>query len=104
MSDLRLLDDNPDWLPAELPGWEPWEPDEEPDVRECGCAYCGNPDVRDIPEPYGGKPCCDPCFSMVIGGEPDDRPWRCGTPAWRVISAAFNLEPPAAGGTTGDGQ
>lgn len=77
---MSLYDDtlNPDWEPPELPGWEPWEPDEDDEVREGGCAYCGAPDVRDAPEPFGGKPCCEVCFARIIGDEDDDpRPFRC---------------------------
>jgi hypothetical protein len=40
------------------------------------CEYCPNAAVR--VEPFGGQPCCDACFNLLIGGEPDDPPWRCG--------------------------
>lgn len=74
----ELHEDNPDW--EGMPGWEPWEPDECPEVEDRigGCDYCGVPDVRDAPEPFGGKPCCDTCFNLLIGGSADDPPWRCG--------------------------
>lgn len=79
-----IYDDlNPDWPEAEeLPGWEPWETYEQDMLdaeREVGgCDYCGAPDVREYPEPFGGKPCCDRCFNVLIGDEPDAPPWRCG--------------------------
>jgi hypothetical protein len=74
-----IYDDmNPDW-PEALPGWEPWEEDYEVmQIEEGGCEYCGAPDVRDNPEPFGGKSCCDGCFNMLIGDERDAPPWRCG--------------------------
>lgn len=87
MGVLVELDENPDWdddpLRVGLPGWEAWEEydtDEryEPDV---GCAYCGNLEVRENPEPFGGKQCCDPCFNILIGGDEDDPAWRCGNGA-----------------------
>jgi hypothetical protein len=40
------------------------------------CEYCSNTAIRT--EPFGGKPCCDQCFNIIIGGNPDDEPWRCG--------------------------
>lgn len=40
------------------------------------CGYYLNPAVRT--EPFGGQECCDECFNLLIGGEPDDPPWRCG--------------------------
>lgn len=69
--------------PVELEGWEPWE-DYEPDEREdavCAgaCAYCGEREVRERPEPFGGQKCCEGCFNELIGGERDDPPWRCGS-------------------------
>lgn len=74
--------DNISWE-GDLPGWEPWEPDEEePDPREyTPCHYCTepNPQMRENPEPFGGKPCCETCFNILIGGTEDDEPWRCGT-------------------------
>jgi len=78
---ISMYDDlNPDWgeETPDLPGWEPWEPDEEDIADPQACAYCGNPDVRDRPEPFGGKPCCDPCFNILIGGDENDPAWRCG--------------------------
>lgn len=39
------------------------------------CAYCLNDAVRH--DPFGQQPCCDECFNIIIGGEPDDPPWRC---------------------------
>lgn len=84
---MALYDDlNPDWegghpsfdSAIQAPGWEPWEPDEDDEgMHEGGCDYCGNPEVRDRPEPFGGKPCCEACFNLLIGGEADDPPWRC---------------------------
>lgn len=69
---------NPDWEEAEadLPGWEPWEDVEAEPDEVGGCDYCGAPDIRDAPDPFGGKPCCDACFNQLIGGERDDPPWR----------------------------
>lgn len=67
---------NPDW--EVLEGFEPWEPEEDEPLHEGGCDYCGAPDVRDGPEPFGGKPCCDTCFALIIGDESDLTPWRCG--------------------------
>lgn len=40
------------------------------------CAYCPNVAVRT--EPFSGKPCCDECFNLLIGGEANDPPFRCG--------------------------
>jgi hypothetical protein len=40
------------------------------------CDFCGEPAVRT--EPFSGKPCCDGCFNVIIGGERDDPPWHCG--------------------------
>lgn len=81
MSAMALYDDmNPDWEESvtALPGWEPWEPDEDEDMHAGGCEYCGAPDVRDTPEPFGGKPCCDACFVLIVGGVDGEPPWRCG--------------------------
>lgn len=76
-----IYDDlNPDWESPFDDQWEPWEPDEDVDVREGGCDYCGAPDVRENPEPFGGNPCCDGCFNLLVGGSVNDPPWRCGTP------------------------
>lgn len=66
-----------------LPGYEPWAPDDDPedDPRPAGgCAYCEATEVRERPEPFGGQPCCEACFSILIAGSADDPPWRCGTP------------------------
>lgn len=75
-------DDNVSWEePEPLPGWEPWEDDEPDDTPTGGCAYCREPDamMRENPEPFGGQPCCEACFNLLIGGDVDDPPWRCGT-------------------------
>jgi hypothetical protein len=40
------------------------------------CEYCVNRATRT--EPFSGNPCCDQCFNILIGGEADDPPWRCG--------------------------
>lgn len=82
-----LYDDvNPDWEGGHPvagfdigPGWEPWEPEDDEDYgrHEGGCAYCDATEVRDRPEPFGGKPCCEACFNILIGGDADDPPWRC---------------------------
>jgi hypothetical protein len=75
-------DINPDWETFDdpsLPGWEPWVYDlDDDDLHPGGCDFCGDPDIRDTPEPFSGKPCCDKCFNVVIGGDVDDPPWRCG--------------------------
>lgn len=72
--------DNVCW--DELPGWEPWEGDEpEPDQHVGLCAYCDEADpakIRENPEPWGGRACCEACFNLLIGGSEDDPPWRCG--------------------------
>lgn len=74
--------DNVSWT-ADLPGYEPWEDDDvEPDEHLGLCAYCDEVDpskMRENPEPFGGKPCCELCFLMLIGDDPDGEPWRCGT-------------------------
>ena len=41
------------------------------------CAYCGASRAPRL-DPFGGNPCCDECFNILIGGNPDDEPWRCG--------------------------
>lgn len=73
--------DNISWT-DDLPGFEPWEPDEpEDDGHDVGpCHYCADPapQMRENPEPFGGRECCESCFNILIGGEPDDPPWRCG--------------------------
>lgn len=71
-------DFNPDFPMDD--SWEPWQ-DDEPDFDDeynTGCDFCGNVDVREYPEPFTGKPCCDSCFNVLIGGNEDDPPWRCG--------------------------
>ena len=40
------------------------------------CAYCLNQAVRT--DPFGQEPCCNECFNLLIGGEADDPPFRCG--------------------------
>ena len=40
------------------------------------CEYCGKPAVRY--DPFAQKPCCNPCFNLIIGGDEDDPPFRCG--------------------------
>lgn len=79
---MNAIDDyNVSWL-GDTPfpeGFEPWEPDEEPDPRPAGgCAYCDATEVREWPEPFGGRDCCEACFSQLIGSERDDPPFRCG--------------------------
>ena len=77
--------ENPDWAGGPLPlseddGWEPWEPDEQDAVEGACCEYCGTVEnIRESPDPFGQKQCCEGCFSVLIGGEYDDAPWRCGT-------------------------
>lgn len=72
-------DDDRYWL-GELEGFEPWEPDEDDGPEPAGgCAYCEATEVREHPDPFGGQPCCEACFNVLIGGAPDDPPWRCGT-------------------------
>ena len=73
--------DNISWAGDDLPGWEPWEDDEHEDDGFVGpCSYCDDPTptMRENPEPFGGKPCCESCFLILIGDEPDGEPWRCG--------------------------
>ena len=72
---------NPDWEETHEARWEPWLDEEGPEFDDTlgGCGYCGAPEVRDVPEPFGGKPCCDGCFNMLIGDDRDAPPWRCGT-------------------------
>jgi hypothetical protein len=43
------------------------------------CDYCGAEAHPWRVDPFGGKPCCDACFNVIIGGERDDPPFRCGT-------------------------
>ena len=66
-------DMNPDWANGlmDQPEWEPWVDDEGPELDDTigGCAYCGAPDVRERPEPFGQQPCCEECFDLLIGGE-----------------------------------
>lgn len=72
---MSIYDDlNPDWeAPPDLPGWEPWMDYAEDDDRgTVGCEYCGNPEVRDTPEPYGGKRCCEVCFRLLTGDGDQD--------------------------------
>lgn len=45
-----------------LNGWEPWEDDEDEGRPGGGCAYCDSAEVRELPEPFGGRPCCEECF------------------------------------------
>lgn len=79
-----IYDDmNPDYALGfdDQPRWEPWEDDDiDGDVfwSDLNCHFCGDPNVRDVPEPFTQKPCCDGCFNLLIGGEFDDPPWRCG--------------------------
>jgi hypothetical protein len=75
--------DNISWAGDDLPGWEPWEPDEdEGDQPSGGCHYCGTfESIRENPEPFGGKKCCEGCFNEIIGGDREDEPWRCGNAA-----------------------
>ena len=76
--------DNISWAGDDLPGWEPWEPDDDHEPEPAGgCAYCEATEVRENPEPFGGKPCCEACFNILIGGSEDDPPWRCGTQSSR---------------------
>lgn len=85
--------ENEDWLPdlsADLEGWEPWSFDPEDMVREGGCEYCEREAVRT--EPFGLRRCCDPCFNVLIGGNEDDEPWRCGTLPMRFTFAADRTE------------
>ena len=89
---------NPDWQTLDLPGWEPWEPDDEPDMPEGGCEYCGAPDVRDSPDPYGGKVCCELCFLRIIGDEDDDpEPWFCMHLALAHLFALMAAASPVGG-------
>lgn len=98
---MTLYDDtlNPDWGPPVLPGWEPWEPDEDVDMHEGGCDYCGAPDVRDTPDPFGGKPCCDACFVVLID-DPGGPPWRCSRQQAADASARKSTEYSASRGAS----
>lgn len=83
MSADRFDDLNLSWEPPVAPGWEPWEDygDDEPEPAG-GCAYCPATEVRESPDPWGGRPCCERCFLLLIGDDrPDAEPWRCGTQA-----------------------
>ena len=62
-------DENPDWemLEFEEAGFEFWQDDEVDDLHDIGCEYCGEPDTRI--DPFGGKPCCEDCFILLISGE-----------------------------------
>lgn len=82
---LSQLESNPDWQPEFVddpfefaPGYEPWfDYDEDEGIRPQGtCSFCDNTAVRD--EPFAGKRCCNQCFNLLIGGDADDEPWRCG--------------------------
>jgi hypothetical protein len=75
------VSDNISWDAPDFDGWEPWEPDEDPDPRPAGaCAYCDATEVRELPEPFGGRDCCETCFARLIGDESDDpEPFRCLT-------------------------
>lgn len=42
------------------------------------CAYCPPGTLATRIDPFGQKPCCDGCFNVIIGGERDDPPFRCG--------------------------
>lgn len=50
------------------------------------CDYCGEPAVKI--DPFAQNPCCDGCFNVIIGGEADDPPWRCGNAPEPVASDA----------------
>lgn len=77
-----IYDDmNPDYALGleDEPRWEPWVDDLDNDQLDgVGCEFCGSPEVREYSEPFTGKVCCDPCFNMIIGDDPDALPWRCG--------------------------
>ena len=34
------------------------------------CEYCGDPATRE--DPFAHKPCCEGCYNLLIGSEPDD--------------------------------
>lgn len=67
IDDFNVLWENP--LGEALDGWEPWEQDEGDVVPAGGCAYCGATEVREYPDPFGGRPCCEECFLDLIGDE-----------------------------------
>lgn len=97
--------DNPDWEPDLTPwadGWEPWEPDEYDTVEGACCEYCGTVEnIRESPDPFGQKQCCEGCFNVLIGGEYDDDPWRCGTEHRALTATAKRpTEPPLNGRNT----
>ena len=76
-----IYDDmNPDYVLGhdDQPRWEPWEDDLDDDFLDfVGCEFCRNPEAPKV-DPFTQKPCCDGCFNEIIGGDRDDRPWRCG--------------------------
>jgi hypothetical protein len=41
------------------------------------CFYCGERPATRL-DPFGLDPSCDQCVNVLIGGEPDDPPFRCG--------------------------
>ena len=97
---MLTLPDNPDWESPEdyLDGWEPWEIYDELSMRhEAGCEYCGDFEIRDNPEPFGGKKCCNRCFNQLIGGEPDDPEFKCGTPYLQRIYNMIDWMTPVNG-------
>jgi len=81
---LVYLDENPDWEPwsAAFEGheqWEEYEPDEPERQPRGGCDYCGTfEDLRENPEPFGGRVCCEGCFLVILGDDEDAPFWRCG--------------------------
>ena len=80
---LVYLDENPDWegpwRSAFDDGWEPWEPDEMEAREGACCEFCGTVEnIRETPEPFAQKQCCEGCFNLLTGAEYDDPPFRCG--------------------------
>lgn len=101
---LVYLDENPDWEGPNpwADGWEPWEPDECESVEGACCEYCGTvEDIRELPDPFGHRQCCEGCFSLLIGGEDDDDPWRCGTKPRSLTASAKRPTEPVDNGSSG---
>lgn len=40
------------------------------------CTYCDKPSTT--VDPFSGNVCCDECFAIIISGEEDAKPFKCG--------------------------
>lgn len=102
------IEDNPDWdsnplrLDDLLPDVEYWEAEEEVQfLNEIGCEYCGNPETRDNPEPFGNRSCCEVCFAGLIGDDDlPNVPWRCGRTNLSLIPTVGTNRPGARSNTS----